>query len=520
LKATTNVLLSTQALKVRITHDNEELVFSINVFGKDNFSSIDNDVFEYINDYWASLPIETQLSIFKVYKDVQAGFDSIWNKNDLFDYLTDKVKLIYDLHNLDHIQDWISYKSNIVIPKAFNVDYSHSIDNNTSREKTYTRNDYMKLITLSMALRCMIPIWGEYINTTRRDIGNTFKEYYAFQLLNKSNLIHSIPMEKLKTYIEHIVDNDKYNPNNILSSISSEDYGYWLLSLVCVRRLCIGNIKGYDSNAGKSTESTINLITYIYKFIIQKANNTDGNFDAIVKEKKADGGGIDDDNKISILERYKIKTNISHGDVVELEYSLRDIRESAFRLTSNLDLEFLNRSLDTSSSLINERLLDPQIMLLRWVFKPIISPKGLLYLPKNKIVEALGALEAILWARGHKYLAILSTSVAMINDRDIILSPVDSRIRIDKDLAAKLDNVYPYIRLTSGKKTGNKAINLATKSIDILTDNLSMFAWKPTAHESMLMEVFGTTNKRIPILPDIKNNIAKLVIEIGNRNWI
>ena len=93
-------------------------------------------------------------------------------------------------------------------------------------------------------LRCMIPIWGEYISSTRQETGTRHKEFYAFQLLNNSNISKSVPMVKLCNYVEAIVGPDKYNNVNTLNGISSEDFGYWLLSLVCVRRLCVGDIRG------------------------------------------------------------------------------------------------------------------------------------------------------------------------------------------------------------------------------------------------------------------------------------
>ena len=511
MKATANVMLSNITPIVKIEHNDESLQFSISVFGRQSFQN-DYDVFHYVNLYWASLPEKTQQHIFQIYKDIYDGCSSLYTKNELFDFLADKVNLLLLEHDLERMQDWVAYKSDIQVPHTFDSDYNHSIDNNTSREKTYTKSDYIQLATLSLTLRCIIPIWGEYIFNTRQDTGTLFKEYYAFQLLAKTKVLHSVPMEKLKVYIENIVGDDKYDPNNTLNGISSEDFGYWLLSLVCVRRLCVGDLRGVDPKA--------NLVTFIYKFIIQKVRNTDNNFENMVKEKTFDDKGADVENKISTLERYKIKTNISLGEIVELEYSVRDIRSVATKLSCKIDPYSLEVSLQTSKLLMQERLLDPQMTLLRWVFKPVISPKGLMYLPKPMVVEALGALEAALWARGHKYLAILATSHAVISDSEMMVSPVDSKMRVPKELSDELDRLYPFIRTVNSRKFGPRVVNLAAKAIDSLTDDLTMFSWRPTASDDKLQEVFGSTLRKTPIRPDIKSDLTNLVIEIGNRNWL
>jgi hypothetical protein len=464
-----------------------------------------------MNQFWASLPAAKQDQIFTIYKEIEYGFDTLYSKNELFEYLQVKVADLIHAHDLDAIQTWVALKSDIQIPAAFEGDYEHSIDNNTSREKTYTRSDYSRLIALSVLLRCMVPVWGEYISNIRQETGTMFKEYNAYQLINKSNIAKCVPMDKLRIYIENIVGDDSFDANNILNGISAEDFGFYLLSLVCIRRLCIGDVRG--------TNPTANLITFIYKFIIQRIRNSDNNYENVVKEKTFDDRSPDGENKISTLERYKIKTNVSLGEIVELEYSLRNIIDSAHKLSYNLDANILARSLQTSQQLMEERLFDPQMTILRWVFKPVISPKGLMYLPKPMVVQALGALEAVLWARGHEYLAILSTSYALINEKEMVISPVDSKMRVPATLTEELDRLYPFSRTSNSKKAGPKEVNLAGKAIDTVTDNLSVFSWRSTADESMLNKVFGNTSRKMPIKPDIKLDLTKLVIEIGSRTW-
>ena len=505
-------MLSSVKPEVKLEHNGEALSFSISVFGRDGFQK-DYDVFEYINQYWDSLDPFKQQQIFNVYKQIDHGFLNVYGRDELINYLSDRVAELIQLHNLDMIQDWVSMKSDIRVPETIENEYKHAIEKNTSREKTYTKSDYIRLVALSMLLRTMIPVWGQYISQVRQDTGTQFKEYFAFLLINRSNIVNSIPMEKLKQYIAFHVGEDKYKSQNIVSGISSEDYCYWLLALICVRKLCVGDLRGLDPKA--------HLVTLIYNYILQRIRNNDSDFENKVKPKEYDERtGPDSENKISTLERYKIKANIAVGDIVQLEYSLRNIVDIAHKLTVQIDPNILNRSLHTCQELMHHQLLDPQINLLRWVFKPVISPKGLMYLPKQTIVNALGALEAVLWARGHHYLAIVASSHSVKTDRsEMIVSPQDSKMRVPKELSDELDKLYPFTRSISSKKQLNKEVNLAAKAIDTLSDNLTMFSWRPTADESLLLQVFGSVNRRVPIRPEIKVDLTKLVIEIGSRNW-
>ena len=383
------------------SHNGETISFNINRFDKDTFFTKGYDVFEEINGFWASLPMSTQTRIFEIYKTVQQAYESFSSRQELTDFLTDCAAELTALHDLNLISDWISFRSNIHIPAVLAEEYVYSVDNNTSRDKTYTRNDYKHLVALSLCMRCMIPLWGDYITSTRQETGNEFKEFYAFHLLGKSNIMTSTAMIKLRTYIESLTK-DKHTPDNVLKGISSEDFTYWLLALLCIKRLTIADLRGMDERT--------NIITYVYKFIVQRVQGRDNNFENSYKEKRFDDKGPgSQENKISTLEKYKIKTNISPGEIVEIEYVMRDMHKVVSKLTSKLTPQELEVSLQTCQVLNDQPLLEPQLMLLRWVFKPVVSPNGQLYLPKHVIVNALGALESVLIARGHGYLGLLAS---------------------------------------------------------------------------------------------------------------
>lgn len=520
MRATANVLTASTTPYVKLDHGGEEIAFSISVFSRKNFQGENAGTFDHINDYWAQLTEEHQKRIFEVYKAIEYGIDNIYNQKDLTDHLTDRVTELIKEHDLEAVQYWVSNKSNIIIPDVFDVDYQHSFDNNTSREKTYTRSDYVKLVSLSVLLRCMIPVWGEYITHTRQKTGTKFKEYYAFQLLNKSSIIHSSPMEKLKTYVEHIVGDDKFNPDNVHSGISSEDFCYWSVALICIRRLCIGNVSGNEPRA--------HLVSFIYKFVIRLVQGTDMNSENAIRDKRVeddrDSNGFGD--KISTLERYKFKFNISPGEIAELEVPMENIHEAVKKITYQVDPVLLDNCLKTARQLEGQKLMMPQINIMRWLFKSVISPRGMMYLPNPTVIAALGASEAILWTMGYKYLAVLVTSYPEVNDKvlDMRISPSNSKLEIPEELINKLDILYPFSRSSKNKKpetdkSDQKPVNLTAKSISDISDSLRTFSWRPTCDETMLMDVFGVPNRRTPIRPEVKIELTKLVIDIGQRSW-
>ena len=499
-------LLDLNGGQIEIEHNGVKVSFVMSMFKKTSFD-ISTDVFGYINKYWASLSDGHQSSIFQIYADIAEDFDCLMNKDLLRTSLIEKVTGLMGLHDLQAMENWIRLESDIVIPSTFEEKFVRDVDKNTTEDKTYTRNDYFQLLTMSLALRVMVPIWGTYIKSIRSDTGNQFKEMQAFLLLKNTQIMTCNPMNKLLRYITANMGKDNFNANNTLNFISSEDFPHWLLSLVCVKRLCIGDIRSLDPKA--------NLTTLIYNFIIQRIRFTDNDFANMVQSKSAVDFGAEGENKISTLERFRINANISLGQIVEMENSMLDIRKIAAKLCVELDPAVLERSLLTSKALENHRLLSPQTTLLRWVFRAVISPRGVMYLPAPTVVAALGALEAILWCKGYHYLALLATSHVLIEDGVQRVSQVPSKMRVPDELTAELAKVFPYRRLIQNRKTGDKEVCLVSESIDSMANDLGDFTWRSTCHEDMLLQVLQSPARRIPILPNIKTELTRLIVQIG-----
>lgn len=496
--------------EILISHGEEILVWNISSFDRSSFNEF--DMFFHINNYWAKFTEQEQLNIFNIYKDLRVAFDDIWDRSKLTSELYVLVARLLDAHNLDDARHWILFHSGVYLPPNLDLEYNNLKNSPGSREQTYLKEDYIKLVTLTLVLRTMIPIWGEFICRTRQEAGTNYKEYYAFQLICKSQLAYSESIEKLTTYIEYAIIPDKSKSASIIGGISTEDFPIWILGLVLVRRLCLGDISGTNQKA--------TLITYIYKFITQKVKGNDNNFAGMVKDKIFDESSSEGDSNISKLEGYKAKQEIPAGDIILLEYAMRDIFVLADKLAPTMNKNILIRALETTKILNENIIYDPQIVILQWIMKPVISPRGILYLCKSTIVRLLALCQSVLIHRGHYAIAGLCTSVINTNTNEIQITGVDSRARIPKELLEQIYLLYPFTKRVGGKQKVLKPLNQAVLSIDLIAEQFSNHDWLLTIDETYLPLVTeGTTNRRYVIQHNFKITLANLVIEIAQRNW-
>ncbi len=179
--------------KALLEHNGEELAWNAKTFDKSNYVK-QEDPFEQINGFWAYLPPATQDKIFNVYKKIFAAFEEGSNTDTWMRLIRPLVTELFQYHDLADVKHWMDYHSSVRMPNDLDDVFSEKDDGSLTRERTYLKEDYRWLIASAIALRCMLPILGEFISRTGKEIGNTFKEYHATKLLAFSNINNSEPM--------------------------------------------------------------------------------------------------------------------------------------------------------------------------------------------------------------------------------------------------------------------------------------------------------------------------------------
>ncbi len=522
--------LATEEPEAKVTHKNDELRFNIRYyFNKNRYRNTtneednDTDMFEHLNRYWATLPEPMQDSIFELYKKIRNAFDTInfdTHKAMLTRILHENCVALLNMHNvLDddkpfNIHDWVILKSNIIVSDRFEATYDDSPDRQYTRDGTYTRVEYTELIAMTIAFRSMVPIWGEYINQSSREHGNKYKEYFAFQLIDGADILESKPADKLRRYIANITNKHKDNPSFIVDYLSSEDQLQWIVATTVIVKLCKRDLRGLDPQ--------LNIVTGIFKYVIQRVEPSRQGMSSDIKEKRRDEMDLEYGDKMSTLERYRNKYTISHGEIAEMEFSIRDLKAVAYALAPlNMTDDLFYSSQQTVQKLNNFEIRRPQITLLQWVFKPIISHKGLEYMEKRTIVNCLGVLEAVLIANKFPYLGLLSTCYALTYSDEIHTSSTETTSRITTELNNKLNALYPHLRTKGGKKADAiKYENAAVESINILDKEIRVFPWTMTASADKIEAVLGARSSlRLEVKNDSKIQLANLVIAIGSRQF-
>ena len=495
--------------QMRVEHDDQSLMFDLSSYNKNYLIGSYYDTCIHINKYWASLSNSKQLKIFNCYIAMQKVFDEVYITSQLCLALMPIVKALYEEHDLIEMERWLAFHGNIIVPNTFDEVYTHSIDKPFSREKTYTRTDYFKLVTLAFALRAMIPVWGQFILMTRNDVGTGFKEYYAYTLLAQTKINESPAVEKLHDYIENNIKNNKSIDTVITNGVGKEDYPNWILSGLLVKRISVIDIQGTDPHA--------NLVVTVHNDLIAKNNGTSGNsFGEPIKEKRFEEDG-ENENGLSRLENYKIKAEQSLGDILDIECFSENYNHVAELLFPDVDYNLLNEFIISAKELINERIYPCQITLAQWILAPVIPPRGLVHLSKLHIINLLAVAQTYCWQKGHTRLAGLITATASVNSFSMQQSGIGSMARIPTDLLAEFNRLFPYSKV-SGKRINTTITNDAVESVNLIASEFNSQDWVLTLPEDKLEMITGNkTMRRFSCPHDIKIVLSNLAIELAKR---
>ncbi len=492
---------------VVVEHGDQTLMFDLQAFGKRQL--LNNDITAHINQYWATLPGVQQQLIFETYRQVAETFELVSGTSAWIQAMLPLIKQLYDQHDLRRMREWILLNNEIIIPEKFKDAYVQTDDRPFTRDRTYTKPDYIELLVLSLALRAMVPIWGEFIYRTKDETGTDFKEYYAFALLNQTSVMETAAVAKLRVYIQGNLQDDKPLTNVIISGISRDDYPNWLLAKVMVRRLSVGDLRGVAQNT--------DLVVTIHNDLSAQ-NNPGGssNFGEPIQIKQF-GGDDGDEQGVSRLEHFKIKALHSAGEIASIEHYMGDPFAVAKRLDPSLNPGTLMEFLESGQALKDVQLWPCQIGLTQWVMAPVIPPRGMDHLDKISTLRAMAVAQTYLWQHGHKHLAALLAAMACDNTASFQQTGTASMARITADQKIQLAALFPY-NTVSPSRTQTEPKNKGETAIDELAGGFIGHDWLLTVPDAMAVELTGRQHYRRMSCPHmIKQMLAALAIECAQQ---
>ena len=511
-----NNLYNNAALEIEIEHNGVTIIFNVStIINKRNKDEIAADkqfvlleaYLDYKGDNFKTALMNEYIKVDEILSDNIGRMEIMPLPNEI-------VNGILDLIDLDDVYNFIKNVYRYPALNSLGDEFDEKIikDGHGTRVQTYIKDDYLQLVSFVQVLKSIIGPIGEfgYMNST--ELGKAHNHYVLFNFITQHKIAESAPYIKLYGLVNHVIvslskSEDETLIRVIEKQLPSDEIVVWVLSIVMMQKIAMATI--VDDTDVK------NVITRTYNFVNNKLKVKGDTSNAIRSKRPMVDSESGDGDPESILESYRIVSELPKGFIVEMDYYLGDLINTPDLIDPKIDPVVLGEARSFTQKLSDSKLSKAQITLLGWILKDVLDPRELNYVKMETILKLMALTFAYLWQNDFKYLALLLTALKVENDDAIVINFTTNRSRVTKDLKDIMDTIYPYKKIIVSTSTANREVNVADNAINILAEEFYKHRWVFTANSEYILEATNSKTLSINVPSDLKIQLAKLIIHIN-----
>lgn len=434
----------------------DELDFDILVYKQAKINQV-ADVLSVVNRYLTTLEPEVQNKMFELYGVAKQLMIEMEVPEVTDQKLMHVVSQLVDLINLDKLRRWTAIHSGIHIPVDIKEDFA-DVEDVFERGRTYLRYEYMDLLAVCIAVRFLLPIWGEYMFIIRDVVSEYSRELRAYSLLRKSAIATHPAYDRLMLYIEKSFDESVKTTSATVSGIGREEIPEWFCALLLVRRLSIVDLT--------STIKPPNIIHNLHGYVKDSMDNLQKKFKETINTKKPQKAN-DAEKDPSFLETYRVKQEIPYGTIDTYNVFFQDVTRIVHAMDNTVPQDIINEVIDITQGLEHEVIGPHNVLITKWVLQTVIPPAMLDTLEKVSVTKAMIAVQAILHSWGFHATALIATGIELSSHINVIGDVIQ---KLSPEQLDKIDEIYPYSLYP--QKGKQRPLNKVTEEIFNLSSEL------------------------------------------------
>lgn len=500
---------------VEITHNGEKLKWDISPYSRrDRSESASQAIFDELNNFLGSRPLERQQQIFDIYRAIREDLGKGYAMNSLQRSLQYRIRDLYKLIPYDELEDWVRRDSGLRVPASIKV--AHAPDDPADPaylSQTYLHRDYVELMTLAIIERPMVPVWGEYMRMAKMFSGNDRKELECLRLLFYTPIVVCRPYLRLREYIvARAASHQKQGPSQatVMGGMGSSELPEWLMSITTVRRLAICPIISPDENT--------HIVTNLHQFLVFNLRAMDrkfgGRFGGSITDKEKTASQKEESND-SYMEMYKIKADVSDGDISKVNVYPEHVQSMIDHLDTTIPMEYYVACRDALRPIEHLPVLEHQELLVQWVIHHVISAHSIPLVGKQPLLNIMAVVQAALWHWDLPSLAVMVSATPVIHGDEVILSGTEIRGRMPKDQSELLSQIFRHYRQPRQQNAAPKTYNVAVKAIETFCVMAGQNEWQLNAPTELKYRATTPENfNRYEVTADVRSALTRLILKI------
>lgn len=509
--------------EVTASHKGQSMIFTTRAYSKVKLAD-QQRVFKEINDYWIYAGDAVQEKVWECYVKIREIMDMAIDNIRIALSLRHYIKEMYSVMPMNHFRRWLLTVGNLHIPSDVEVRITADSLYNQP-DQTYLQHEYINLATIALAVRPMVPIWGEYIDqSTDQEL---YKENEVMGLISDCEIAHwpqdetgpdgaavDTAFDKLLGYVRFCVADEQTALGRLWRGMSTVEVPVHLHSKVIVRRLTIVPLNDHTSHS---------IVANAYRYVRSNLNPAERSTADRVNEKRPESGG-DDDDKTSFIEAHKTKGRVSPGDIEAFNLDAHDYLKLTQKVDPSIDLGILKQCIDSISTASIIPIHPHQVLISQWVMAKAFPSRAFYHVNKLATNYLIAQAQALIWHWGFRDIAaFMQVELLRHGEHGSThqLSQPRSGARIPNRFKDEMISLFPHQKAPQymGNGTPLKTDNMAGIAINTANASIMSSNWIFRGPPKLFTEAGQITTNQVLIVPQtIKSSITELVLHLGKLN--
>lgn len=509
--------------EVTAEHKGQKLAFTTKIYCKVKLNDPQR-VFKEINSYWEFLGEAPQQKIWECYQRIHEILNMSLDAGRVAMSLRHFLREMTSHMPMNQMRRWLSTMGNLFIPHEIERVITAESRYN-KKDQTYLEHEYIILATIALAIRPIIPIFGEYLESSSEFDHN--KETEVLGLLHDCELANwplnevgphgeevETAFDKLAGYVQFCVEDEPTTLARLWRQMSTVEVPIHLRSKVLVRRLTIVPLDDITS---------FSIVANAYRYVRSIINPAERTTAERVNEKKPESGG-DEDEKTSFLEAHKTKHRVPPGDIETFNVDSQDYFKLASTVDATIDKAKLDACVRAIRNVSNVSISPHQVKIAQWVMARAFPAKAFYHINKVAANNMLAISQALLWHWGFLDVAVFQQVEVLKQGESgsqFQLGSTRTNSRIPNRYKDELNELFPHQKAPQYTNAGvpMRIENMAGTAISTATASIHASNWIYRGPEELYKQAGQVTSNRVLVIPQtIKATLTELVLHLGRIN--
>ncbi len=425
-------------------NDQEHLDWECNTWNKSNIKNqvvyydkledlVSADIFKTINNYLATVPKDVLSKIESLYKEIYEHFEDI-GYFTLTEFNAKLNILIYELLKLiiwDEFHEWCITKGNLNL----NIGIKEHLNDNDTIEQTYFTKDYNNILVFSVLLKLIMPIWGMYERSLKKELDSDYTFIQAVDLIRNEYIETNPAFIKLTIHVANYARTKIKNKGfSITNDIGTEEVPEYLLALILWKKVCTFDGRTMDKS----------IIRDIYHVLMNTCDSLSAKGPAQKKPYP------DKMEELSIVETFKITQRLPPAnEVMATEYVHME------NIIMHIEPAIIPWEVMELQNNINPNIkaIDIHVAIIALISKNQIGIRTIELLDRKTSIRLICLASKVLYHWQFFTLAELLITVPGIKDiHTINFSSNKAQLNINAEIIRVLNYIYRYTSQNEGLK--------------------------------------------------------------------